>query len=348
MEFYEVLEQMSPSQCNMAMTVLEGKYLGEKALFTNHKQAWVSEKEGFFHLHVREIEEIEDDTWRSLQGIVLIDGTKVFCELLGNEKRFVICGGGHVSIPVIQMGLMIGCHITVLEDRPKFADHARRAGAHEVICDDFGEGLKKIEGDEDTFFIVVTRGHRYDQVCLESIVKKPHAYIGMIGSRMRVKKVKEAVLERGCDPAVVSRIYTPIGLDIGAETPEEIAVAILAEIIEVKNKRGRRLGYPGEIVRAILNRDAGEKRKVLATIVARKGSAPRGIGTKMLVLSDGACVGTIGGGCVEADILRKALLMIRNEGAEPQICHIDMTGQEAEDEGMVCGGVIDVLLEPVG
>ena len=68
----------------------------------------------------------------------------------------------------------------------------------------------------------------------------------------------------------------------------------------------------------------------------------------MLVLSDGSCVGTIGGGCVEADIFRKALLMIRNEDKKPQVCHIDMTGQDAEDEGMVCGGVIDVLLEPVG
>ena len=116
--------------------------------------------------------------------------------------RFVICGGGHVSIPIIQMGLMIGCHVTVLEDRLKFADHARRAGVHEVICDSFEEGLKRIKGDKDTFFIIVTRGHRYDQVCLENIAKKPHAYIGMIGSRMRVKKVKEAVIEKGCAPEV--------------------------------------------------------------------------------------------------------------------------------------------------
>lgn len=67
----------------------------------------------------------------------------------------------------------------------------------------------------------------------------------------------------------------------------------------------------------------------------------------MLVLSDGVCVGTIGGGCVEADILQKALLMIRSREMRPQLCHIDMTGQDAEDEGMICGGVIDVLLEPV-
>lgn len=349
MEFYEVLEQMNPNQCNMAMTVLEGEYLGEKALFTNREQVWVSSKNGFFQLHKQDIREMEDEeTWRNLQGIVLIDGTKAFCELLGSEKKFVICGGGHVSIPIIQIGLMIGCHITVLEDRPKFADHARRAGAHEVICDAFAEGLKRIEGDEDTFFIIVTRGHRYDQVCLENIARKPHAYIGMIGSRMRVKKVKEAILKKGCDPEVVNHIYTPIGLNIGAETPEEIAVAILAEIIEVKNKRGCRLGYPKEIVQAILNKDTRKERKVLATIVNRKGSAPRRIGTKMLVLPDGACVGTIGGGCVEADIFRKALRMIQSGETKPQVCHIDMTGQEAEDEGMVCGGVIDVLLEPAG
>lgn len=158
-----------------------------------------------------------------------------------------------------------------------------------------------------------------------------------------MKKVKEAVIENGCDPEIVDQIYTPIGLDIGAETPEEIAVAILAEIIEVKNRKGRRLGYPKEIVHAILDRDTIKERKVLATIIDRKGSAPRGIGTKMLVLPDGVCVGTIGGGCVEADILRRALLMIRNEETKPQICHIDMTGIDAEDEGMVCGGVIDVL-----
>ncbi len=131
---------------------------------------------------------------------------------------------------------------------------------------------------------------------------KSHAYIGMIGSRLRVKKVKEAVIENGCDPEIVDQIYTPIGLDIGAETPEEIAVAILAEIIEVKNRKGRRLGYPKEIVHAILDRDTIKERKVLATIIDRKGSAPRGIGTKMLVLPDGVCVGTIGGG---ADVWKR-------------------------------------------
>lgn len=348
MDFYEAIDEINPNQRNLAMTVLEGEYLGEKALFTDDRLVWTSGKPGFFQLHIQEFEKIEHgETLEVSQGILVIDGTRVFCELLGTGKKFVICGGGHVSVPIIQMGLMIGCHITVLEDRPKFADNARRAGASKVICEPFEEGLKQIKGDGDTFFIIVTRGHRYDQVCLENIARKPHAYIGMIGSRMRVKKVKEAVIEKGCAPDVVNRIYSPIGLNIRAETPEEIGIAILAEIIEVKNKEKRSFGYPKEIIHAILNKDTMQKQKVMATIIDRKGSAPRGIGTKMLVLSDGVCVGTIGGGCVEADILQKALLMIRSGEMRPQLCHIDMTGQDAEDEGMVCGGVIDVLLEPV-
>ena len=83
-------------------------------------------------------------------------------------------------------------------------------------------------------------------------MRKPHAYIGMIGSRKRVATVKEALLAEGADPEVIERVYTPIGLKIGAETPEEIAIAILAEIIQVKNAKKRNCGYSREIMRAIL------------------------------------------------------------------------------------------------
>lgn len=124
-------------------------------------------------------------------------GKKLFCDCLGGEKRLVICGGGHVSMPVIQLGAMMEFTVTVLEDRPLYANNARRAGAHQVICDSFENGLDQIEGSKDTYFVILTRGHRYDQVCLERIAKMPHAYIGMIGSRKRVAKVKEVLIENG-------------------------------------------------------------------------------------------------------------------------------------------------------
>lgn len=344
MDFYNAVDEANPNHQNIAVTVLEGKSFGEKAFVSNHEMIWKSEDSDYFIRNKTEIEQIQDG------GVYTIDSQTVFCELLGQEKKMVICGGGHVSIPIIKIGLMIGCRVTVLEDRPKFADHARRSGAAEVICEPFAQGLEKVEGDKDTYFVIVTRGHRYDQVCLESIARKEHAYIGMIGSRKRVAKVKEAVIEGGASPDVVDHVYTPIGLDIGAETPEEIAVAVLAEIIEVKNKKKRNSGYSREIFDAILNYEAvpqTEKAKILVTIVNRKGSAPREVGTKMLVMPDGTCIGSIGGGCVESDILQKALLMIRGGEKTSKLYHVDMTGRDAEDEGMVCGGIIDVLLEVV-
>ena len=346
LEFYKAVEAADRNQRNIAATVLSGEYFGEKALISNGKLIWKSCEYGFFDQHREETEAIEES------GRLRIGNQEVFCEILGREKKMVICGGGHVSIPIIQMGRMLGFHITVLEGRPVFADNARRAGASSVYCESFEDGLRRIEGDEDTYFIIVTRGHRYDQVCLDNIARKKHAYIGMIGSRKRVKLVKETIIANGGNPDVIEGIYSPIGLDIGAETPEEIAVAIMAEIIEVKNRKKCDGGYPKEILKEICREESGctgegDKRRhqVLATIVARKGSAPRKVGTKMLICPDGTCIGTIGGGCAEAEIYRKALEFIRNGRTEPGIYKVDMTGADAEEEGMVCGGVIEVLLE---
>ena len=341
MNLYERIEEANPNQHNLVLKVLDGDEIGQSALISDHKLVWESEEVGFFSRHLEEVEQMNEN------GIKELDGVRLFGEILSHEKKIVICGGGHVSIPVIKIGRMIGCKVTVLEDRPKFADHARIAGANQVICEPFEQGLEKIEGDEDAFFVIVTRGHRYDQECLRCICRKKHAYIGMIGSRRRVAMVKQTMLDEGADPEIINQVYTPIGLSIGAETPEEIAVAIMAEIIEVKNKRQKRnSGYSEDIIETILY-DKDKAKKVLATIVSRKGSAPRTTGTKMLICPDGRCVGTIGGGCAESNILQKALTMLHMNEEKAKICRVDMTGSDAEDEGMVCGGIIDVLLEMV-
>ena len=117
--------------------------------------------------------------------------SRIFRERIGRIPRLVICGGGHVSAAVTKLGKMLGFEVTVLEDRPKFADHVRKAGADNVICAPFKEGLAKIGGDSDTWFVIVTRGHRYDAECLEIIVEKQNAYIGMMGSKRRVAIVKD-------------------------------------------------------------------------------------------------------------------------------------------------------------
>ncbi|MBO5153481.1 MAG: XdhC family protein [Eubacterium sp.] len=338
---FEEIEKCEPGSVSLVLTALDEEHLGEKALFSDGTLVWESKEQGFFSENRTVAASITES------GVTEIAGNRVFCDTLGREKQIVVCGGGHVAIPVIQIGRMIGCEVTVLEDRPTFADHARKAGASRVICEPFEEGLDRVEGSADTYFVIVTRGHRYDQICLEMIAKKEHAYIGMIGSRRRTALVKQNLIERGISKQVLDAVYTPIGLDIGAQTPEEIAVAIMAEIIEVKNKKKRTYGYSKEIIRAVADPESEPGSKVLATIVARKGSAPQGVGAKMLVLPDGRCIGTIGGGCMEAEILQKALFMIRTDTRRVELCHVDLTETDAEEEGMVCGGTLEVLLEVI-
>ncbi len=313
--FYEELStRMREGSC-WVLTVLEGEHIGEKQFVSS--------------------------------PVEKVEGCRVFCEYAGSVQKLVICGGGHVSLPIIRMGKMLGFQVTVLEDRPKFADHARAAGADSVICDEFEKGLSKVEGDFETYFVIVTRGHRYDEVCLETILKKKSAYVGMMGSKRRVAIVKDQLEEKGTKRSRLEEVHTPIGLRIGAETPEEIAVSILAEIIQIKNADAKRSGYSKELMEVLLGEKQEHLKKVLATIVSRKGSAPRSVGTKMLILEDGTLIDTIGGGCAESDIIAKALLMMREGKIKFQICTVDMTREAAEDEGMVCGGKIEVMLELV-
>ena len=340
-ELMEAIQESEGHADRIVLTVLEGEAISEKALVIDGEIIWESKENGYFHRHQDDVKGVTES------GIVMFDGVRIFCDTLGQEKQIVICGAGHVSIPVIKMAVMMDCEVIVLEDRPMYADHARQAGASQVICEPFEEGLDKIEGSADTYFVILTRGHRYDQICLEKIARKEHAYIGMIGSRRRTALVKQSLAEKGIDKEVLDAVYTPIGLDIGAQTPAEIGVAIIAEIIEVKNKKKQTYGYSKEIMRALTAQEPYPQKKVMATIVTRHGSAPQGLGTKMLICQDGQCAGTIGGGCMEAKVIQIARLMAAGESEPARICHVDMTGNEAEEEGMVCGGEVDVFLEVV-
>lgn len=341
-ELFEMISDSSLDSRKEVLTVLDGECAGEKAVFADGELVWESVEKGFFSRNREAV------AGRGKCRQLMVGQSRVFCDAVGGEIRLVICGGGHVSIPVIKIGIMMGWHVTVLEDRPKFADNARSAGAQEVICQSFSDALDQIEGNENTYFVVLTRGHRYDQACLEKIVEKKHAYIGMIGSRKRSALVKQSLIDKGCDKKILEEVASPIGVNIGAETPEEIGVAIIAEIIERKSRNSYSIGYPKEILEAVRDEERFPGKKVLATIVSRKGSAPRGIGAKMLVCPDGKTIGTIGGGCMESEIQRKALLMIKGTGKETwKICRADMQNADAEDEGMVCGGTVEVLLEIV-
>ena len=136
--------------------------------------------------------------------------------------------------------------------------------------------------------MILTRGHAHDRDCLEHVLRGKYAYAGMIGSRTKVAAVKAALEAAGIARETLDGVHSPIGLSIGAQTPAEIAVSIAAELVQERARRGPAAAPPA----------AGEP-GVLCTITAKRGSAPRGVGTWMLVRPDGSVLGTIGGGAVE-------------------------------------------------
>lgn len=338
-ELYKIINENLQQKSNLLATVLEGDVAGSRYFWTDGELLGYT---GTGEVN----EELKTQITETPQsGIYEIEGQKFFIEHLKRQAHLVICGGGHVSQQVIKLAGKVGFHVTVLEDRPYFADRAREAGADLVLCDAFEKSLQGIAGTPDTYFLVVTRGHRFDRACLEQILKKPYAYVGMMASRGRSALLKKQMAGDGFDRKALDEMHTPVGLSIHAETPEEIAVSIVAELIQIKNQTKKTAGYDSLLMEYLTGVKEPGQPKVLATIIARRGSAPRSIGTKMLVLGDGRIIGTIGGGCMESEVQHQCLRLLREENEKSRIVCADMTVSQAEDEGMVCGGTIDVFLE---
>ena len=338
MGFYEMLKQIDKSKENIVLTIISGEYTGLKLILSDGEILYKNSNENSWD------EIIKNIPANKKSQTLMINNQRVYFEFLRQSYKVVVCGAGHISMSIIKMCKLLDLPVTVIDDRLTFINNAVDAGADKVICEPFENALDNIQGDTGTFFIIVTRGHRYDQECLEKIMHKENAYIGMIGSRLRVKKVLEHLEEKGITREKLDQVYTPIGLRIGAETPAEIAVSIMAEIIEVKNKKTGLGAYNQELIELILD-EKNNIPKALVTIVSRKGSSPRDVGTKMIVSKDGTMTGTIGGGCVEADIRQMALSCLDNR--KSKLVKVDMTGQEVEDDGMVCGGILEIFVEPI-
>ena len=132
---------------------------------------------------------------------------------------------------------MLNFHVTVIDDRASFANRERFPTADEIIVKPFGQAIESLKLDRHCYLISVTRGHAFDEEAVRAALRQPGCFIGMIGSRRRVKATLARLEEDGIDPALLNEVHAPLGLDIGAETPEEIAIAIIAEII-----RERRTG----------------------------------------------------------------------------------------------------------
>jgi xanthine dehydrogenase accessory factor len=345
-ELYRMLGDKKNEKTLLLATIIDGDNAGEKALWLDGKLCCESDNATQFKDFENEILSCENGT------IIKTATERIFCEKIGDRKKLVICGAGHVAINIVEIAKKVGFYVTVIDDRPYFSDNARAAGADKVICDSFEHALAGIAGGDDTYFVIVTRGHRYDLDCLRCIIKKNSAYIGMMGSRRRIALVKKQMAGEGVSSKQLEGLNAPIGLAINAETPQEIAVSVVAQLIQVKNTRCKSGTYDDELLSYLAYKnDVGTPNScgILCTIVEKKGSAPRACGTKMLLLPFNKVIGTIGGGCLEGKVLEigRFMMMDDNKETKPRLEAVDMTVSEAEDEGMVCGGTILVFLEKV-
>lgn len=276
------------------------------------------------------------------ENLGLQEPIEIFTETLTAEPELVILGGGHVAVPVCHLAALVGFRVTVVEDRPDLAVKERFPDADRIICQPFDDLSAILDAQgENSFYVIVTRGHQADQICLEQILRREYAYIGVIGSRRKVMACRDRLYQSGFHNADIASVHMPIGLNIGAQTPEEIAVSILGEIIQEKNRKQTNASSL-EIWRWITEH-AGE-RGVMAVIIEKSGSAPRGVGSRMLCLSAGSIVGTIGGGVLEYAVIQAAGKLQEDE---TQVFDFYLNNEKSAELGMVCGGSVRVLMQEV-
>jgi xanthine dehydrogenase accessory factor len=183
---------------------------------------------------------LEVDCEGTLKPVTHIEANglpRLFVDPITGAQRLIIVGAGHIAQPLCELGAMLGFHVTVIDDRASFANRERFPRADVILAKPFTAAIESLRLDRHCYLISVTRGHAFDEEVVRAALEQPGCFIGMIGSRRRARAMLSRFAEDGIDPGLIDEIHAPLGLDIGAETPEEIAISIMAEII-----RDRRTG----------------------------------------------------------------------------------------------------------
>jgi xanthine dehydrogenase accessory factor len=158
----------------------------------------------------------------------------LFIEPFLRTPRLIVFGAGHVGVEIARLAAGVGFYVIVVDDRAEFASDERLPEAHEVFVEDFRRFLDRLTLDEDDYVLATTRGHSYDAYIIERTAASKARYVGMLGSRRKKEVVFRALETAGVPRAALDRVKVPIGEPIGADTPEEIAVSVVAELIRVR------------------------------------------------------------------------------------------------------------------
>ena len=161
---------------------------------------------------------------------------KVFIEPFRASEHLIICGAGHIALPLSAVAKILGFKVTIIDDRKEFANAKRFTHVDKIIVGNHAAELAKLSFDSNSYVTIVTQGNEYDYECLKVMVRSQAAYVGVISSKPKKIKFLGRLRKAGIEERYLRKIHIPMGQDIGSQTPEEIAISIIAEIIAIKNK----------------------------------------------------------------------------------------------------------------
>lgn len=267
-------------------------------------------------------------------------------------ERLLILGGGHIVRPLCRFASELDFDVTVTDDRPEFANHERFPEAAAVLCDSFPNAIRHFSVSRGDYVAIVTRGHRYDADCLRTILPGVFPkYLGMIGSRRRVGELRKLLEEEGFSRDLLEQLHAPIGVEIGALTVKEIAISIVAELIQARRAGASESAEETKLAAEeidlplIQTLALDPTPKALMIVYETGGSTPVKSGAMMAIDKNNRSYGTIGGGCSENAVRLAAYRMIGT--GQRRSVRIDLSNDVAEDAGMVCGGWMKVLIQDV-
>ena len=267
-------------------------------------------------------------------------------------ERLILLGCGNIGQELCRYAADLGFTVTAVDERPGFANRTLMPDAAEILCSDFPDAIRRLQITERDYVCVITRGHRFDADCLREILPGAYPrYLGMIGSKRRVALLMKQLESEGFGPDALKRIHAPIGISINALTVKEIAISIVAELIQCRraglDRRSKETRLTAEDIdlRLLEFLTCDETPKALLLVYETSGSTPVKSGAMMAVDKAGRTVGTIGGGCGEGAVLKDAYRII-GSGTQCTVT-VDMSNDIAEEEGMVCGGEMKVLIADV-
>ena len=195
--------------------------------------------------------ELELDSDQASGPLLASDrAVEVFIEPFLPAPVLYVFGGGHVGGQICKLAKNVGFQVVVIDDRPMFANASRHPDADDHVVEEMDRVFQELELDEQSYIVAATRGHQHDEIVVEQAIRTPARYIGMLGSERKKMLMWKRLVERGGSRQRLDQVYAPIGFNIGADTPEEIAVSVVAELIKVR--RGSRKAWKTKLMEAVV------------------------------------------------------------------------------------------------